>query len=74
MMLNSGDPPRATLPQLHVNGKVRQPCTSSMNPCCCVPDMQTHVAPLRAQFLGDTHTIQELEDYGELEDALSGPD
>ena len=27
-----------------------------------------------AQFLGDTHTIQELEDYGELEDALAGSD
>ena len=75
MILNSGDPPKATLPQLHVNDKVHSALPAHTGgqtaQQACQPTSSRGV-PVALQFLGDTHTIQELEDFGELDDALMG--
>lgn len=87
MLLQSPD--FSDLPQLHVNGEVNlRPCRLPvfLSPlpraavvlalCCLHLLMATDQGRLCLvlQFLGSTHTIQELEDYSELDAALAVTD
>ena len=72
MMLHSNG--LKSLPQLHVNDKVV--CSTGMQEkvapwqtCTTDKEAENHVSAL--QFVGDAHTVQELEDFGELEDVVN---
>ena len=69
------------LPQLHANGKVKASLhVPALSACklASLSDMfqatDTSDRGLLLQFIGDIATIQDLEDHGELEDALQLPD
>lgn len=82
MLLQSPD--FSDLPQLHVNGEV---CCSSSD-CSdltlplrvgsytwpTLPELLIIIMCCALQFLGSTHTIQEMEDYSELDEALAKTD
>ncbi len=72
MMLHSNG--LRSLPQLHVNDKVV--CSMGMQEKVapwqsCIIDRKAKTFLSALQFVGDAHTVQELEDFGELEDVVN---